>query len=207
MQSHLQKQSQEKERVNEYVRLMKLMVDDYRMGWRKKLPFYFVQLSSIDTLQYKGQHWPEFRNAQRTALELIEDSGMAVCSDIGSPHDVHPRNKKDVGERLALWALRKTYKKKLAFSGPLPLKATYARRRVVVTYRYAKGLRPSVGKEILGFSLDGKNETTAVRRGRKIIIVATEKPAHIYYGWKPFSNANLVNKQMLPASTFKIDVR
>lgn len=117
--------AQEVERVAEYGRLMELMVSDYRRRWKRMLPFYYVQLSSIETVRYKRHLWPEFRNVQRIAMDLIAESGMAVSSDIGSRHDVHPRNKRDVGERLARWALNKTYKRNIIPSGPLPRKATY----------------------------------------------------------------------------------
>ena len=199
--------AQEMVRVEEYARLMELMVEDYRSRWRMNLPFYFVQLSSIDTLQYNGRLWPNFRDVQRIALGRIENSGMAVTSDIGAANDVHPTNKRDVGERLALWALNKTYKKKITCSGPLPLKATYDNGKVVVTFRYAKGLRTSDGKDISGFSVDGKREIMVMRRRRKIVIPVKKKPSHIYYGWKPFTTANLVNKELLPASTFRIAVQ
>src|SRR5207237_9954574 len=76
--------AQELERVTEYSELMKLMVEDYRKKWKKDLPFYFVQLSSIDTVNYKGQLWPQFRDEQRKAMDIILRSGMAVSSDVGA---------------------------------------------------------------------------------------------------------------------------
>jgi sialate O-acetylesterase len=200
--------AQEIERVNEYAALSKLMVDDYRKKWHiPQLPFYFVQLSSIDTLKYKGQLWPEFRNEQRKLLQLIPNSGMAVCSDIGAKDDVHPANKKDVGERLARWALNKTYGKDIIPSGPLPLSAKYANGKVVISFQYmARGLKTSDGKELKGFSIDGKNEASASIGDSGILILSEKKPEYIYYGWKSFSNGNLINSENLPASTFKIKV-
>ncbi|HMU47332.1 MAG TPA: sialate O-acetylesterase [Chitinophagaceae bacterium] len=201
--------AQEIEQVNEYAALSKLMIDDYRKKWQQPhLPFYFVQLSSIDTAKYKGHLWPEFRNEQRKMIQLIPYSGMAVCSDIGAKDDVHPTNKKDVGERLARWALRKTYMQNIIPSGPLPVKATYSYGKVIVSFEYmAKGLITSDGKSIKGFSIDGKNETEASFGDSGIIISVNSKPKYIYYGWKPFSNGNLINSENLPASTFKIKVK
>jgi len=201
--------AQEMERVNEYANLSALMVSDYRKNWKQpQLPYYFVQLSSIDTLKYKGHLWPEFRNEQRKMIQLIPNSGMAVCSDIGFKNDVHPTNKKDVGERLARWALNKTYKKDIVPSGPLPLKATYVNEKVIVSFQYmAKGLKTSDGKNIRGFSTEGKHDTEASFGESGIIIPAKTKPEYIYYGWKPFSDGNLVNSENLPASTFKIKVK
>ncbi len=201
--------AQEPERVNEYAALSKLMIDDYRLKWRQpQLPFYFVQLSSIDTIKYKGQLWPKFRDEQRKMLQLIPNSGMAVCSDIGARDDVHPTNKKDVGERLAKWALNKTYKQSVVPSGPLLLKAIYSNGRVIVSFEYmAKGLKTSDSKAVRGFSVDGKNDTEAIFGDSGIIIPVSTKPKYVYYGWKSFSNGNLVNSENLPASTFKLTVK
>lgn len=201
--------AQEMERLNEYAALTKLMIDDYRAKWENlKLPFYYVQLSSIDTLKYKGQLWPHFRNEQRGMMNLIPNSGMAVCSDIGNKDDVHPVNKKLVGERLARWALNKTYHQNIIPSGPLPLKAIYKRGKVIIAFQYAgDGLKTSDSKPLRGFSTDGKHEAEAVVNGRKILIPASAKPEYIFYCWKPFSDGNLVNSDELPASTFKIEVK
>lgn len=200
--------AQEIERVNEYGRLSELLIDDYRKKWKQpELPFYFVQLSSIDTLKYKGQLWPQFRNEQRKMLKLISHSGMAVCSDIGAKDDVHPTNKKDVGERLARWALHDVYGKDIIPSGPLPLQARYLNDKVIITFRYiGKGLMTSDGKSIRGFSLDGKSPVDAVIGDCGILIFTKYKPEYIYYGWKSFTDGNLVNSEELPASTFKIKV-
>lgn len=201
--------AQEIERVNEYAALSALMVADYRKKWRQPaLPFYFVQLSSIDTLKYKGQLWPQFRNEQRKMLSLISNSGMAVCSDLGFKDDVHPTNKKDVGERLARWALNKTYHKNMIPSGPLPLSAKYKDGKVVISFQYTgNGLKTSDSKPLRGFSVDGINEINAIISGKKIFIAADTKPEFIFFGWKSFTEANFLNSENLPASTFKIAVK
>ncbi len=192
--------AQEIDRVNEYAALSKLMIDDYRKksqpagqsGKQPQLPFYFVQLSSIDTMKYKGQLWPEFRNEQRKMLDLIPNSGMAVCSDIGAKDDVHPTNKKLVGERLAIWALSKSYNQNIVPSGPLPLKATYSNGKLIISFKcVAKGLKTSDGKLPRGFSTDGKNDVMANFGDSGIVISLSIKPQYIYYGWKPFSDGNL----------------
>jgi sialate O-acetylesterase len=201
--------AQELDRVNEYAALLALMVNDYRKKWKQPdLPFYFVQLSSIDTVKYKGQLWPQFRDEQRKILQLVSYSGMAVCSDIGAKDDVHPTNKKDVGERLARWALNKTYKQSITPSGPLPLRATYSNGKVIISFDYmAKGLKTSDEKAVRGFSIDGRNEIAATFGDSGIIIPVNTKPEYVYYGWKPFNDANLVNSENLPASTFKIKIK
>ncbi len=200
--------AQEIERVNEYAALSALMVDDYREKWKQPdLPFYFVQLSSIDTLKYKGQIWPQFRNEQRKMLKIIPYSGMAVCSDIGFKNDVHPTNKKDVGERLARWALHKTYHTNIIPSGPLPLEAKYKKGKIIISFEYAgNNLRTRDGESLSGFSTDGIHECEATIKNKKVVIEVEEKPSFIYYGWQPYTDANLVNSEQLPATTFKIPV-
>lgn len=202
--------AQEMDRVEEYGDLQKLMVDDYRKNWNDPtLPFYFVQLSSIDTLRYKGYLWPQFRDEQRKTLDKIKHSGMVVCSDIGDRNDVHPRNKKAVGERLALWALNKSYgHKDVIPSGPLPIRAAYGKGNVVITFQYAAdGLTTNLGDGLKGFSIDGKHPADAKIVGNTVVIVTAKKPQHVYYAWAPYTDANLVNSEMLPASTFKLKVQ
>lgn len=196
-------------RVNEYKDLLHLMINDYREKWNQpKMPFYWVQLSSIDTTNYQSQYWPQFRDEQRKLLNEVNDGGMAVSSDIGSKNDVHPADKKTVGERLAKWALNKTYNRNVVPSGPLPLDAKYENGKIVVTFQYtADGLQTADGKKLRGFSTDGKTETEAFIQYNTIVIDSKEKPDYIYYGWKPFTDANLVNSALLPASTFKLKFR
>jgi sialate O-acetylesterase len=200
--------AQEIERVNEYAALSALMISDYRNQWgNPKMPFYFVQLSSIDTVQYKGQLWPNFRDEQRKMLQLIPNSGMAVTSDIGFKNDVHPTNKKDVGARLAQWALAKTYRQNIIHASPLARNAKYKSGNLIVKFKNMRAfLSTSDDKSLRGFSIDGKNDVPASIRNKRVIIPLTEKPETIYYGWKSFTDANLINSEKLPASTFKLEV-
>lgn len=200
--------AQELERVLEYNDLTTLMVTDFRKKWNQpSLPFYYTQLSSIDTLHYKSQYWPFFRDEQRKLMSTLKHCGMAISSDLGALHDVHPTNKKDIGERLSLWALSKTYHQRIIYCGPSPKKAIYKKNRVIITFTHSlKRLQKSTGTLLKSFSLNGIDDCNATIRGRKVIIHATGKPPFIYYGWKPFSNGNLVNSAGLPASTFRIMV-
>ena len=200
--------AQEIERVNEYGALSALMIKGYRKKWRQPaLPFYYVQLSSIDTLKYKGALWPQFRDEQRKMLKLIPNSGMVVCSDIGFKDDVHPTNKKDVGLRLSYWALNNTYGKAVIPSGPLPQAATYKNGLLTVSFMYAEnGLLTSDGKALKGFSENGNVPLVATIKNDKVLIKMAGKPEFVYYGWKSFSDGNLVNSDLLPASTFRIKV-
>lgn len=195
-------------RVQEYKDLLRLLIDEYRKGWKQPaMPFYWVQLSSIDTTNYQSHFWPQFRDEQRKLLGEVKNGGMAVSSDIGLKNNVHPTNKKEVGYRLARWALHGAYHADIVPSGPLPLHAVYVKGQLIIRFHYtSNGLKTSDGQSLKGFSVDGINESDAFFDDRKIIIPVTTKPAYVYYGWKPFSDGNLVNSENLPASTFRIKV-
>lgn len=200
--------AQELDRVLEYGALTNLMVNDFRKKWKEPhLPYYYVQLSSKDTLKYKSEFWPQFRDQQRLIMDLVSNTGMAVSSDLGFKNDVHPTNKKEVGIRLANWALNKTYKINIIPSGPLPIKAKYRNGNVVISFNYlSKGLQTSDGLSLRGFSLDGVTDIMANIENKTVLINSKTKPTHVYYAWKPFTDANLINSDKLPASTFKIPV-
>ena len=194
--------AEEIERVEEYGKLFALLVNQYRTMWcRSDLPFYWAQLSSIER-----PLWPAFRDEQRKLLDQLQHSGMAVITDHGLRNDVHPPNKKVVGERLARWALKDIYNKQISPSGPLPVKATYKRKKVIVKFRYADGLKTSDNKPLREISIDGKKDVNAVIRKNKIIIPADDQPQGVWYGWKPYSEGNLVNSAGLPASTFLLKI-
>lgn len=200
--------AQEPQRVEEYGDLQKMMVGDYRRQWKDlDMPFLWAQLSSIDTVDYHSRYWPEFRNGQRLLLDRIPHSGMAVTSDIGARNDVHPRNKKAVGHRLAQWALSTVYGRDVVPSGPLPRKAKYRNGKVIVHFRHGRGLKTSDNGALRGFSLDGKSAAKAFMDRDRVVIPSPKKPRFLYYGWQPWTDANLINREGLPASTFKVGVK
>jgi sialate O-acetylesterase len=194
--------AEETARVEEYGKLFRLLTAQYRQLWGSpELPFYWVQLSSIER-----PLWPVFREEQRKLLDSIKYSGMAVTTDHGLPNDVHPPNKKIVGERLARWALKDVYRLPIVASGPIPVRAKYKRHQVVVRFSHADGLQTSDGEPLREFSFDGKTSISAKIRNKKLVIPALEKPDAVWYGWQPFNKGNLVNKEGLPASTFHIPI-
>lgn len=198
--------AQEIARVAEYGKLFAVMVSAYRDHW-PGAPCYFVQLSSIDSAKYRSQLWPQFRDGQRVMLQHIPRSGMAVSSDVGARNDVHPTNKRTVGQRLAAWALYDYYSmKNVVPSGPLAEKAVYADGTVTIFFTWAEGLKPADGAWLKGFSLDGTHPAEAKIRGNTVEIRTPGRPAFVYYGWQPFTDANLVNAAGLPASTFRLRI-
>jgi sialate O-acetylesterase len=202
-------------RVRQHERLFPLLVADWRKQWGiGEFPFLYCQLSSIGTEKgYKAQHWPEFRDGQRRMLAVVPNSGMAVTSDLGHPSDVHPRDKKEVGRRLALWALAKTYGKKLAHSGPLARSVRREGATLVVDFDHADGgLKTADRKPPRGFEIageDGVYAAAGVSFGTATATLSNPKvaaPVSVRYGWRPYSDGNLVNGAALPASTFELRV-
>ena len=185
------------------------LVDCWRRTWNNpEMPFYFVQLSSI-----KRPSWPHFRDSQRRMADSMPFCDFAVSSDKGHPTDVHPKEKAPVGERLARLALNQTYgMEHVAQHGPTPVRAFSFRGKTVIEFSDANKLMTSDGAPLRGLEIAGKTagftavdfEKKATIKGNRIII---EGEAHrIRYGWKPFTDANLVNETGLPASTFEITV-
>ena len=126
---------------------------------------------------------------------------------------MHPRVKQPIGVRLARWALNKEYGfSNLLPSGPLFKSARIVGKQVMVDFHYGKGLQPSNGKELIGFEIaetDGLYyPAKATIQGECIILYSPQvkTPRFIRYGWQPFTRANLINVEGLPASTFREEI-
>lgn len=191
-------------------KLFKLLVGSWRKNWdNESLPFYYVQLSSM-----ARPSWSWFRDSQRRMMSEILNTGMAVSSDYGDSLDVHPRNKKPVGERLARWALNKTYGMcRVLPSGPLFHHADFREGAVYVTFDYGQGLKSADGRPLRTFEVaevDGVYYPAVAEIVDDILKVYSEQvkqPRYIRYGWQPFTRANLVNEEGLPASTFRAEAQ
>lgn len=181
------------------------LVNSWRKQWGYSLPFYYVQLSSMDR-----PSWTSFRFSQLQLVKRIPNVGMAVSSDAGNSNNVHPKQKKVVGIRLAVLALHFTYgQKNIVPYGPMPAKAVMHNGNVVFTFQYAKQLQTSDGKPLRGFKLmDEKGiqyKAHAFIEQNKVVIRVPGgmKPINVLYAWESYTNANLINGARLPASTFK----
>lgn len=188
-------------------RLFGLLVDSWRTNMKQaEMPFYFVQLSSLNR-----PSWPWFRDSQLRLMRRLPGVGMAVSSDVGDSLDVHPTRKLEVGERLARWALCKTYGKKVVPSGPLFSKAWREGSTAVVEFDYAEGLTTSDGKPLRCFEVaetDGLfHPAEAEITGNRVRLSSKEVrvPHFVRYAWQPFTRANMVNADGLPASTFRAE--
>jgi len=189
-----------------YARLFQTMIRDWRKAWGEgDFPFLFVQIANWNT--EPGELWPEVRNAQRQALAL-KNTGMAVTIDIGDPVDIHPKNKQDVGLRLALAARAIAFGEKVEWSGPLYRQITQEEHALRVWFDHAGGL-VAKGAELTGFEIagaDGKYSAADAKiDGASVIISspAVPTPVSVRYGWAANPSCNLFNKEGLPASPFQ----
>jgi sialate O-acetylesterase len=204
-------------RAYQYRKAFPLMIQDWRKQWGEgDFPFYFVQLASFNSSNGDSEHgsgWAELREAQSLTLSL-PNTGMAITTDIGDAHDIHPKNKQDVGKRLAAIALNNCYGKTMEFSGPifesmqtsgnkLILRFTHVGSGLLVKDRYGY---------IRGFELAGEDRqfhyAKAYLEGNSVVVyqdsIAT--PVALRYGWTDDAGeANLFNKEGFPASPFRTD--
>lgn len=192
-----------------HAKLFSLLVNGWRQNWNNPdMPFYFVQLSSLNR-----PSWPWFRDSQLRLMKEISNTGMAVSSDHGDSLDVHPRRKQPIGERLARWALAKTYGQHITPSGPVFSSVTRQADALIVSFLYADGLQTSDGKAPSCFEIaeeDGLFQpATATIEGNTVRLTSPtiKHPRYVRYAWQPFTRANLVNADQLPASTFRGEVR
>ena len=182
------------------------LVESWRSAWNDDFPFYYVQLSSM---AIGRETWGHFRDSQRRLMYEIPNSGMAVSSDLGDSTDVHPREKKQIGERLARWALNKTYGfSDITPSGPLFHDFFVEDETAYISFEFAEGLMSSDGKPLRSFEVAEFPglffPATAVIEGNVVKVESTRvrTPKYVRYGWSSYSDGNLINSEGLPASTF-----
>lgn len=211
----------------QYIAKMKAMVGDWRSRFGDaQLPFYYVQLAAWQAPNDDPAHsddWAMLRDAQRRAMAL-PGFGMASAIDVGDAVDIHPRNKCDVGERLALWALARDYAKPVAPSGPLYREVRREGTRLRVYFDHVgAGLvaarkegrapaRSEPGAKLARFAVAGADRkwrwAEAAIDGDSVIVSHPEvpEPLAVRYAWaiNP-QGANLYNKDGLPASPFRSD--
>jgi sialate O-acetylesterase len=204
-------------RAYQYRTAFPLMINDWRKHWQQgDFPFYFVQLASYNANNgdsKKGSGWAELREAQTLTLRL-PNTGMAVTTDIGDPKDIHPRNKQDVGKRLALVALNKTYGKSVVASGPVYESMKIDGNKVTVSFTNTGGglmVKDKYGY-LKGFEIAGANQqfeyAKAIIEGDKVIVYNENitTPVAVRFGWADdASDNNLFNKEGLPAVPFRTD--
>lgn len=196
-----------------YQELLATMVADWRKRWGYDLSFYWVQLANFrEPTSEPGAEsdWVVVQDEMRRALQTIPKSGMAVINDIGEARDIHPKNKQDVGTRLARWALHQDYgKDKVTVSGPLYAGMEKKDGKLLISFDYAEGLKARDGGELKRFEIAGPDGqwrwAVAEIEGGKVVLShpALKDPVKARYAWAANPRgANLVNAEGLPASCF-----
>jgi sialate O-acetylesterase len=204
-------------RAKQYETSFPLMINDWRKQWKDSFPFYFVQLTHWQagggTSQNGGSNWAELREAQEKTLR-VANTGMAVIIDIGQSDDIHPRNKQDVGKRLALQALAKTYRVNVNPEGPRFTSVNYQGNKAVIQFANVGSGWDVKNKYgfINGFEVAGADKKfhyakAWVENGNVVVFAdGVPDPIAVRYAWADDpSDLNLFNKEGLPAIPFRTD--
>jgi len=195
-----------------YFEKMKALIGGWRQVWNEgDFPFYYVQIAPLDAL-YENDRLPRLWEAQLAAL-TIPNTGMVVTTDIGDLKDIHPKNKQDVGKRLALWALAKTYgRDNLVCSGPLYKSMAVEDDKIRVRFDYVGGgLASRDGRPLNWFEIAGDDrkfvKAEATIDGDSVVVrsATVSRPVAVRFGWNRAAEPNLMNKEGLPASPFRTD--
>lgn len=201
-------------RHSEYRELFGAMITNWRARWEiGDFPFLFVQLANFmerKELQPES-NWAHLREAQRATLEL-PFTGMVTTIDIGDENDIHPRNKKDVGERLWLQAKKVAFGEKIIASGPVFQEVKQEGNALILTFaEVGKGLKLTAGDSVKGFILEDAETKFEIASGIisaenqvKLTIPEGLVPVGIRYAWADNPEVNLVNELNLPAVPFKV---
>ncbi|MGD0036766.1 MAG: sialate O-acetylesterase [Bacteroidota bacterium] len=193
-----------------YYKLFPAMIADWRKVFLSgDFPFYFVQLAPYN---YGPKSQSQLlREAQFQTLS-VKNTGMAVTMDIGNPNDIHPTDKENVGKRLALWALAKTYGIKMPFSGPLYKSLKTVKEKIILSFDYAaQGLVLKARSGNYNFVIAGEDKrfqpATVKIDGSRLIISssAVQKPVAVRYAWGNIEEGTLFNREGLPAPSFRTD--
>jgi len=195
------------EGIELYPHVQATLVRNWRELWGEgDFPFYIVQLAGQEAASNK----PEVREAQATVLQL-PNTGMAVTMDIGEAKNVHPKNKQDVGDRLARIALAKVYGRQIEFSGPVYQSMKIGNNKIRIEFSHADGLVARDGA-LKWFSVAGKDgnfvSANAEIDGNAVIVSSPEvpDPVAVRYAWVNFPDGgNLYNSAGLPAVQFRTD--
>ena len=206
-------------RAYQYRKLFPVLINDWRRGWGQgDFPFLYVQLANYVSDKSKPDHpaepeesaWAELREAQSAALSLPR-TGMVVTTDLGEPRDIHPKNKQDVGHRLALSALKVAYGQNVVASGPELKSMKIIGPQVELEFQSIGEGLVSHGEELNGFAVAAADKkfvwATGRIEGNKVIVSCTGvlAPVAVRYAWGDNPKGNLFNRAGFPASPFRTD--
>jgi len=198
-----------------YRDLLGALIDDWRNAWKQELPFIFVQLPNfgkvVDTME--NSSWAVLRESQLMVLKKPK-TAMAVAIDIGDAGNIHPKNKQEVGRRLALAALGTVYGKKIVYSCPIYAGMSAEGNKIRIKFNHTgSGLvaKDSDTGEVKGFVIAGEDKKFVKAKAQiehdTVVVWSDEitKPVVVRYAWAGNPVCNLYNKEGLPASPFRTD--
>lgn len=198
----------------DYRKLFPMLINDWRQRWQQgSLPFLFVQLANyMKTKPLPSEsEWAELRESQTLTLSL-PNTGMACIIDVGEGNDIHPKNKQEVGRRLALIANKMVYKQNVIASGPVYKNYRREGHRIRISFmNTGSGISTKEGKELTGFAIAGKDKkfywAKATIDGNEVIVYCDNvaDPIAVRYAWADNPDCNLVNSEGLPAVPFRTD--
>jgi len=197
-----------------YEKRLTNMITNWRKDWGQgDFAFLMVQLAPYGkVVQEPGESaWAELREAQLMTTLHCPNTGMAVTMDVGDPDDIHPKNKRPVGERLALAARAMVYGDDVSYKGPRYASMAVYGSRAILTFTDTGGGLEAKGGELTGFAIAGEDRkfhnAKATIVGDRVIVSSPQvaKPVAVRYGWADAPTANLFGKDGLPASPFRTD--
>ncbi len=194
---------------DDYKELLPLLIDNWRMDFRSEdMPFFYVQIAPF---AYGGRS--EYLREAQTASLSVKNTGMVVTLDIGNPQNIHPANKQEVGRRLALLALAKTYHRKIPCSGPTYRSMRKVQDAIELSFDHTEnGLVLIGGMAGNGFQIAGadrvfRNATVRVHGNRLLVShPGISHPESVRYAFTDTPGATLFNTAGLPAPSFRTDV-
>ena len=208
-------------RAKEYGELFPFMIEHWRKEWKQgDFPFYWVQLADFKPYQTEPveSDWAELRKAQTLTMSKLPHTGQCVITDLGEANDIHPKNKRDVAERLARWALVKDYGQKLPYRSPEIKDAKFDGGKALLTFDYApQGLRTIDTDDVKGFAICGEDKKWVwakasiiggSKKGTNQIEVSAAgiaKPVAVRYAWADNPVCNVYSAEGLPVTPFRTD--
>ena len=198
-----------------YVDLFSSMVELWRKEWKQgNFPFYYVEIAPHNYDDPMETDGADVRNAQRLCLNKVPESGMVATGDLGNAPGIHPPKKREVGQRLALLALNKTYKQReLPYSGPVYKSSKTKEDKIIVEFDFTEnGLNCSTN-EIVGFEIAGNDKifypalAKLEDKASKISLSSdkVKNPVYVRYAYRNYFPVTLFNNYALPLSPFKTD--
>jgi sialate O-acetylesterase len=195
----------------QYRKVFATMIQQWRSSWGEgDFPFLFVQLASFSPGSKNPDAWATLRESQEKTLALPK-TGMAVAIDVGESFDIHPKNKQEVGRRLALAAEGVAYGRKVEYVGPTFKSLRAVNGSLHLQFTHLAGGLVVRGQSLMGFEIAGEDQqffpAEAKVEGNEVVLSSSRAPQPVAarYAWANDPKCNLYNKLGLPAPPFRTD--